>query len=319
MFLDNQGVSVVCTTFNDENEIQLLLDDLIVQTVLPNQLVVADGGSKDNTVNIVKEFQKISPFPIVVLSGSRLNISQGLNAAIKESIFEFIAIVGTGNRYEPDYIEKLKNRILSSNADVVFPPIRGRNDIDFCKLYCDAFLNGNDGNRIPSNHGGIIRREVFKKYGLFYTEFIYAGEDAEFYNRLKANDCKIVCAEDARLKWDVPHNINQLNKQFKNYMIASLQMEDCRSLFRHYKRQFRIILAFILAIIFFVFFPFYIGVIELILTLIYLIKPKLNLTWSEYYLREYKMWYQLFMIIKYRRYNAIEYRVNLSNLEYLLR
>lgn len=317
MGFEKPKLSVICTTYNDEKEIGLLIDDLKNQTKLPDQFVIVDGGSTDNTIEMLKGFQNNAPFQVDLLYGERRNISQGLNEGIKISTGDYIAIVGTGNHYAQTYLEKLFNRMIDAQADVVFPPIRGKKDIEFCKSYCEAFLNGENGNPIPSNHGGVIKRKVFADFGMFYTKFIYAGEDAEFYERLRSKKCKIICEPEAIIEWDIPRNLTQLRKQFKNYTIASLQMNEIGSLIMQYKRQFRIMAGIVVFILSCCFLHPMFPLAELIVGSIYLLKPKINKSWGAYALREYKMWYQLYLIIKYKQYSKPEYKVNRTMIEYL--
>ena len=48
-------VSVALALYNGEKFIEKQLDTLRLQTVKPNQVVLCDDGSSDNTVNIVNE------------------------------------------------------------------------------------------------------------------------------------------------------------------------------------------------------------------------------------------------------------------------
>ena len=46
-------VSLCITTFNEEKTIQKLLNSLIIQTLLPNEIVITDGGSTDKTISLI--------------------------------------------------------------------------------------------------------------------------------------------------------------------------------------------------------------------------------------------------------------------------
>ena len=49
--------SVIATTFNDSKEIPLFMEDMLNQTLSPNEIIVVDGGSKDNTVSILEKIK----------------------------------------------------------------------------------------------------------------------------------------------------------------------------------------------------------------------------------------------------------------------
>ena len=48
--------SIAITIYNDEKSISTLLCDMLKQTVKPSEIVVADGGSTDNSAKLVREY-----------------------------------------------------------------------------------------------------------------------------------------------------------------------------------------------------------------------------------------------------------------------
>ena len=73
-------VSVIVTVKNEGEAIRPLLDSLIQQSQLPDELVICDGGSTDNTLEVLSEYKTWLPLKILVAPDS--NISQGRNIAI---------------------------------------------------------------------------------------------------------------------------------------------------------------------------------------------------------------------------------------------
>ncbi|NIP26225.1 MAG: glycosyltransferase, partial [Phycisphaerae bacterium] len=70
-------VSVIATVLNEGDNIRSLLDSLIYQTRQPDEVVICDGGSTDNTLEILAEYTQWLPLMVVEQPGS--NISQGRN------------------------------------------------------------------------------------------------------------------------------------------------------------------------------------------------------------------------------------------------
>ena len=56
--------SIALCTYNGEKYLQEQLDSLAKQTRLPDELVVCDDGSTDDTIEILQAFAKTSPFPV---------------------------------------------------------------------------------------------------------------------------------------------------------------------------------------------------------------------------------------------------------------
>ncbi len=59
-------ISVAMATYNGERFLREQLESLARQTLPPSELVVGDDGSTDRTLDIVAEFARSAPFPVLV-------------------------------------------------------------------------------------------------------------------------------------------------------------------------------------------------------------------------------------------------------------
>jgi glycosyltransferase involved in cell wall biosynthesis len=99
-------VSVVATVYNEGNSIKTLLDSLLNQTRRPDEIVICDGGSRDDTVAVLNEFSQDMPgLRILVEKGA--NISRGRNRAISQAAGPLIACTDAGVRLDPRWLERL--------------------------------------------------------------------------------------------------------------------------------------------------------------------------------------------------------------------
>ncbi len=227
--MDKSNITAICTTLNDENSIEDLISDICKQTINVHEIILVDGGSRDRTVDIIKS---LNLQQLRLYEKRNYNISQGLNYAITKTKTEYIVVFMAGNRYDKLYIEQMRKCLHETSEKVVYAPIRGISESVFGRKYIEAFLNGEKGSRIPSNHGALIEKSVFSAYGLFYEGFYYAGEDAEFYGRLKRSGVIMKCAEEAYVWWQVPDSLTALRKQAQYYMIADNQIKGLASLLK---------------------------------------------------------------------------------------
>ena len=76
-------VSVVMTVLNEAGAIQRLLASLARQSRRPDEVVIVDGGSRDDTVMRIERFAQSDALPIRVIQAPGRNISQGRNLAIQ--------------------------------------------------------------------------------------------------------------------------------------------------------------------------------------------------------------------------------------------
>lgn len=225
--------SVVITVYNDAKEIKKLLDEISEQTLQPYEIVITDGGSKDATCNIIQEYDA----NIRLIKKGRLNISQGLNLAIQKAQSEWIAIMAVGNSYNNKYFESLFATLNEQKnvADGIYGALIGRQDTRFGKLYNQEFMKKNFG--MPTNRGVLIKKGVFKDVGYFYENFVYAGEDAEFYRRARRNNKNFVYTDKAIVIWDTPQKYIDYFKQRDRYILSDLQMFSNKMILWEHKSE----------------------------------------------------------------------------------
>lgn len=225
--------SIIATSFNDAKNIDAYMEHIIALEVQPEELIIVDGGSKDNTEEEILKYKGKTKFIIRTLfDGVRRNIAEGYNEAIKQCKEDWILITGIGNTYNPAYTKVLINAIEESHADMAYGPFIGNNVNEFSKIYNKAFLRGNkpfDYGQ-ASNRGVLIHKTVFEKCGYFYEKFVYAGEDTEYYNRVKKYGITSVYTEKAMVNWDPPINLKQALKKARVNAIADLQLMDLKKI-----------------------------------------------------------------------------------------
>jgi glycosyltransferase involved in cell wall biosynthesis len=96
-------VSLILTVLNEGPHIRRLLDSIAAQTRLPDEVVVCDGGSRDDTVAVIQTYA--DRFPLKVVSAPGSNISQGRNTAIRAATGDVIAVTDAGVWLEPNWLE----------------------------------------------------------------------------------------------------------------------------------------------------------------------------------------------------------------------
>ncbi|MCP4542895.1 MAG: glycosyltransferase [Chloroflexi bacterium] len=107
MSLTKSKVSVISTVWNEQESIGGLLHSLTTQTRPPDEVVICDGGSTDDTVARISDFAKDSPVPIRLLVRVGANISAGRNVAIEAATGDVIAVTDAGVRLSPLWLEKI--------------------------------------------------------------------------------------------------------------------------------------------------------------------------------------------------------------------
>ena len=106
-------VTVISTVLNEGVAIRRLMDSLVAQTRQPEEIVIVDGGSHDNTVAVLREYADRLPLRVLVEPGA--NISRGRNIAVAAATGDVIASVDAGVWLEPQWLEKLTEPLIANS------------------------------------------------------------------------------------------------------------------------------------------------------------------------------------------------------------
>ena len=99
-------VSVCITTFNRAALLDKTLESLASQTRLPDELIVSDDCSQDNTAEVVNKWKKRFPRLQYSRNERNLNMPGNLNAAIALAKGEYIANLHDADTFHPRLLEK---------------------------------------------------------------------------------------------------------------------------------------------------------------------------------------------------------------------
>lgn len=172
-------ISFVIPTYNESGYIENTLSKIITITESCDEIIVVDGSSNDNTVELVKAFPGVK---IVEVSdrGRALQMNKGAETAKNE----YILFLHADTRLSKEGLIKLKNIISSGNIYWGWFRMRfDSNRVVYQFLERLAELR-NDLVREPlGDHGLFVRKDIFNKIG-GYPE-IDIMEDVELVNKLK--------------------------------------------------------------------------------------------------------------------------------------
>jgi len=157
------------------------------------EIVVADGGSRDGTLDILARLAQADARIRVVANGRRIQ-SAGMNEIIRAAKGEVIVRMDVHCEYAPDYVRRCVEVLRESGADNVGGAQRARAQTRFQRALCAALASplgvGGARYRSAENEGdvdtvflGAFRRSVFERVGL-YDPGAVTNEDAELNQRI---------------------------------------------------------------------------------------------------------------------------------------
>ena len=88
----NMKASLIISTYNWEQALNLVLISVLHQTVLPHEVIIADDGSKKNTKELIDFFRKTFPIPLIHIwhEDNGFRLAEIRNKAIKAADGDYI-------------------------------------------------------------------------------------------------------------------------------------------------------------------------------------------------------------------------------------
>ncbi len=215
-------ISLCLTVFNEENSVSQLLTSLINQTYKVNEIVIVDGGSTDNTVKLIKSFQKKHKF--IKVFQKQGNIAVGRNEAVKQATGDVIIMTDAGCVARTDWIAKLVQPFKKRNVQIVagFYDMPANNSlVQAMSVYHGIHpLRFDNKTFMPSTRSVAFRKFVWKRLGGFNEKLDKTGEDTIFFYSAVKSGMKITRVQEARVEWKEISNYNLLTFVNKTYKYA---------------------------------------------------------------------------------------------------
>lgn len=111
---ESLSVSIALCTYNGERFLSEQLETLVNQTVLPEEVVIADDGSRDATLSIAEKFAQIAPFRVQVLTGRVGGPTQNFERALSAASGDVVLFCDQDDLWYPDKVEEFVSRFQSN-------------------------------------------------------------------------------------------------------------------------------------------------------------------------------------------------------------
>lgn len=211
-------ISVILTVKNEALSLPLLLDSLMGQSRWPDEVVVCDGGSTDETLAILETYGQWLPLRVESAPGA--NISEGRNIAIDRATGEIIASTDAGVVLGPRWLEALTEPILRGEAAVVSGWFEADPYTDFEVVMGATVLPARDeidpATFLPSSRSVAFLKSAWADVG-GYPEWLDYSEDLIFDMNLRARYGSFPFAPDAVAYFRPRSSLRAFMRQYYRY------------------------------------------------------------------------------------------------------
>ncbi len=213
------STAIITTVFNEENNIERFLISILSQSVVPDTVVIVDGGSKDETFTKAQNFSKDFKEKGIelVLKSQLCNIAQGRNIAISATDADIICVTDAGVILYPNWFYEISTPLLKNKlVDCVSGnfEIGGNNGVQNA-LKVVGYKNKATNN--PSSRSFAFRRHCWERYS--YPEHLKVHEDTKLCNEWHRLGYQFEYSPDASVVWIAEDTLPKLYRKYAQYAV----------------------------------------------------------------------------------------------------
>ena len=211
-------ISIIIPVYNVEKYLRQCLDSLIGQTLKNIEIICVNDGSKDNSLEILREY-KNKDSRIVIIDQINQGVSVARNNALKIAKGEYIGFVDSDDWVDADFFEKLYYSAIKNDCDIAVGGIAWNftsGELDFIDL---KFKKSKIFNKTPDKYkitrvakAAYIWNKIYKK---------------ELFEKLKLEFEPGICYEDMMFSHIILHKSKKLvtvPNTFYNYRSNPLSL-----------------------------------------------------------------------------------------------
>ncbi|MGQ0601168.1 MAG: glycosyltransferase family 2 protein [Anaerolineales bacterium] len=240
-------VSVVIPCFNEARHLPAVLAALEAQTFRDFEIVLADGGSTDDTVEVARRWsQSAAALPLRVIPNPQRHIPHALNAGIAAARGEIIIRLDGHSYPQPDYVASCLRALDESGAAMVGGALDVQSGAPTALAEAIALavtsplgagdaayrLGASTGREVETVPFGCFARALWEKLG-GYNEVLLTNEDYEFAERVRASGGRVWLDPRIRFRYVARATLPDLARQYWRYGWWKAQM------LRRYPRSLR--------------------------------------------------------------------------------
>jgi len=105
-------LSLVITSYNHKDYLIEAIESALAQTMRPHQIIVADDGSSDGSVAVIREYERRHPDLVTgVYQSQNVGIPRNRNAALEQVTGNWVAVLDGDDIFLPQFVEQISTTI----------------------------------------------------------------------------------------------------------------------------------------------------------------------------------------------------------------
>ncbi len=173
-------ISVITATFNSGKTLRDTIESVLRQTYRDIEYIIVDGASRDDTLDIIREYEPRFGGRMRWISEPDRGIYDAMNKGIGMATGAVVGLLNSDDFYTDECVlERVTAEIM--DVDAVYGDIHYVDDGDLTK--CVRYYSSKGFRRwkmrmgfMPAHPSFYCRRTVYTRFGLFDTDFRVAAD-----------------------------------------------------------------------------------------------------------------------------------------------
>ena len=174
-------ITIVTTTYNSASTLRDTMESVLAQTHKDIEYWVIDGGSEDDTLGLIKEYEPLFDGRMKWISEPDNGLYDALNKGISRATGDVVGILNSDDFYtSPTVLEQVAAG-FTDGVDAVYGDIHfvRPSDLDKCVRYYSSKLFRPWALRfgfMPAHPSFYVRREVYERCGGYALDYKLAAD-----------------------------------------------------------------------------------------------------------------------------------------------
>lgn len=192
-------ISIITVTYNSSKTLKDTLESVLKQTYKNYEHIIVDGLSKDNTMEIVKEYEDKYDGKLKYISEKDTGLYDAMNKGIKMATGDIVGILNSDDIYANEKVlEKIaatfnKEQCDGTYADLIF---MDEETMSKPQRIWKSPKGKLENGWHPAHPTLYLKKEVYDKIGLFNLEYRIVADYDFMIRMMKNKDIKLKYIND---------------------------------------------------------------------------------------------------------------------------
>ena len=220
-------ITLVTTVLNDRQGCVSFFEQMEAQVLLPDEIVIVDGGSTDGTWEFLHCYQPSKSYSLNVFQEKKCNVARGRNLAIASAKYDIIVSTDIGCTWESQWLQELAQPLIhNEQMEAVMGSWQVRLEdlksdwakVEYALLDRPKLIANQTSH--ASSRSIAYRKSLWGKIGGYPEDLTLAGDDMVFALLLHQHTTNVGYSPIPRCYWERPSTLKSFCKESRRNFLG---------------------------------------------------------------------------------------------------